>query len=166
MKITLQRGATRLAAGALLGAALGLSLAAAPAAWAQGKGHGGKEERERDRDRDRAGPRAAPSQGAYFTDAHRDAVRAYYGQQYKSGRCPPGLAKKNNGCMPPGQAKKWAMGKPLPREVVFYPVPAPVMQRIPAAPPGYRYVRVANDILLISIGTAMVVDAIQDLMRY
>jgi len=23
-----------------------------------------------------------------------------------SGRCPPGLAKKHNGCMPPGQAKK------------------------------------------------------------
>jgi hypothetical protein len=22
------------------------------------------------------------------------------------GSCPPGLAKKNNGCMPPGQAKK------------------------------------------------------------
>lgn len=27
--------------------------------------------------------------------------------QYGNGRnCPPGLAKKNNGCMPPGQAKK------------------------------------------------------------
>ncbi|RWR53174.1 excinuclease ABC subunit A [Sinirhodobacter ferrireducens] len=24
--------------------------------------------------------------------------------------CPPGLAKKNNGCMPPGQAKKWQRG--------------------------------------------------------
>ena len=25
---------------------------------------------------------------------------------YGIGGCPPGLAKKNNGCMPPGQAKK------------------------------------------------------------
>ena len=25
---------------------------------------------------------------------------------YGSGGCPPGLAKKNNGCLPPGQAKK------------------------------------------------------------
>jgi len=25
---------------------------------------------------------------------------------YGTGGCPPGLAKKNNGCMPPGQAKK------------------------------------------------------------
>ena len=29
---------------------------------------------------------------------------ALYG--YGTGGCPPGLAKKNNGCMPPGQAKK------------------------------------------------------------
>jgi hypothetical protein len=28
----------------------------------------------------------------------------YYG--YGRGGCPPGLAKKHNGCMPPGQAKK------------------------------------------------------------
>ena len=25
---------------------------------------------------------------------------------YNVGNCPPGLAKKNNGCLPPGQAKK------------------------------------------------------------
>ena len=29
--------------------------------------------------------------------------------------CPPGLAKKNNGCLPPGQAKKlYSMGQRLP----------------------------------------------------
>ncbi|MEQ7873379.1 hypothetical protein ABDK56_05170 [Sphingomonas sp. ASV193] len=27
-------------------------------------------------------------------------------QGYGVGGCPPGLAKKNNGCLPPGQAKK------------------------------------------------------------
>jgi Ni/Co efflux regulator RcnB len=32
-------------------------------------------------------------------------------------------------------------------------------------PSGYRYVRVASDILLIAAGTGMVVDAIQDLGR-
>ena len=30
--------------------------------------------------------------------------RSYVG--YGAGGCPPGLAKKNNGCLPPGQAKK------------------------------------------------------------
>jgi hypothetical protein len=30
---------------------------------------------------------------------------------YGYGRCPPGLAKKHNGCMPPGQARKLARGQ-------------------------------------------------------
>src|SRR5947209_3189440 len=30
---------------------------------------------------------------------------------YGVGRCPPGLAKKHNGCMPPGQARKLARGQ-------------------------------------------------------
>jgi opacity protein-like surface antigen len=32
------------------------------------------------------------------------AAHGYIG--YGAGGCPPGLAKKNNGCLPPGQAKK------------------------------------------------------------
>jgi hypothetical protein len=32
-----------------------------------------------------------------------------------AGNCPPGLAKKNNGCLPPGQAKKrYVVGQRLP----------------------------------------------------
>lgn len=103
--------------------------------------------------------------GRFFVERQRTEVIGYYGQQRKAGRCPPGLAKKNNGCMPPGQARKWALGKPLPGDVVFYPVPQSVVVRIGPAPAGYRYVRVANDLLLIAIGTQMVVDAIEDLMR-
>jgi len=34
-----------------------------------------------------------------------------------------------------------------------------------APPAGYKYVRVATDILLIAVGTSLVVDAIQDLGR-
>jgi Ni/Co efflux regulator RcnB len=89
----------------------------------------------------------------------------YYDTQRTAKKCPPGLAKKNNGCLPPGQAKKWHMGQPLPGEVVFYPVPNEVIVRIGLPPQGYRYVRVANDILLMAIGSRMVVDAIEDLMR-
>ncbi len=104
--------------------------------------------------------------GAYFGAPQRDAARAYYGTQYSAKRCPPGLAKKNNGCMPPGQAKKWSVGQPLPGDVIFYPVPQTVSVRIGLPPSGYRYVRVANDILMIAIGTSMVVDAIENLMQY
>lgn len=99
--------------------------------------------------------------GAYFGSPQRQAVYDYYGPDVRAGHCPPGLAKKHNGCMPPGQAKKWAMGQPL--TVSYYPVPATLVTRLGPPPAGYKYVRVASDILLIAVGTSMVVDAIQDL---
>jgi Ni/Co efflux regulator RcnB len=99
----------------------------------------------------------------YFGDQHRNVIRNYYTEQLRSGHCPPGLAKKNNGCMPPGQAKKWQVGRPLPREVIFYDLPPAVVVELGPPPSGHRFVRVASDILLIAVGTGMVVDAIQDL---
>ena len=36
------------------------------------------------------------------------------GVGYGVGGCPPGLAKKHNGCMPPGQAKKLFRGERFP----------------------------------------------------
>ena len=100
-----------------------------------------------------------------FDDHHRTLVREYYVRETQSGHCPPGLAKKQNGCMPPGQAKKWNIGHALPRDVVYYPVPQSLVVQIGQPPSGYRYVRVASDILMLAIGTGMVVDAIQDLGR-
>jgi len=37
--------------------------------------------------------------------------------------------------------------------------------RLGTPPAGYKYVRVAADILLIAVGTSMVIDAIEDLGR-
>jgi Ni/Co efflux regulator RcnB len=68
--------------------------------------------------------------------------------------------------MPPGQAKKWVIGRPLPRDVVYYDLPPAVLINIGPPPPGYRFVRVASDILMIAIGTGMVMDAINDLGGY
>lgn len=99
----------------------------------------------------------------YFNDHHRTIVREYYVDEYRSGRCPPGLAKKYNGCLPPGQAKRWIIGRPLPRDIIFYDLPDRVIRQIGYPPAGYRFVRVASDILMITIGTGMVVDAIADL---
>lgn len=96
----------------------------------------------------------------YFNDQHRTIIREYYDDQYRSGHCPPGLAKKHNGCVPPGQARKWEIGRPLPRDVIFYDVPAGMFGY---PPPGYRFVRVASDILMIAVGTGLVMDAITDL---
>jgi Ni/Co efflux regulator RcnB len=101
----------------------------------------------------------------YFGDQHRTYAQDYFREEFQRGRCPPGLAKKQNGCMPPGQAKKWTVGRPLPRDVIFHDLPPSLMGRFGPPPAGYRYVRVASDILLIAIGTGMVIDALQDLGR-
>jgi Ni/Co efflux regulator RcnB len=121
--------------------------------------HSGREQDEKRFERDNV------RVGSYFNDDHRRAARTYYVQQYPQGkRCPPGLAKKNNGCMPPGQAKKYVMGQPLARTVYWYPVPQPVVQVLPQVPYGYRYVRVGNDILLLSPESSIVVDVIAGLL--
>lgn len=101
--------------------------------------------------------------GGYFGERQRTAVYDYYGQPPRPARCPPGLAKKGNGCMPPGQAKRWAMGQPLPRDIGYRPVEADVRVRLGTPPAGYEFVRVASDILLIAVGTSMVMDAIEDI---
>lgn len=131
--------------------------------WA-GNGKPGKQAKEsksrndgrRDEGRDGRGK-------SYFNDQQRVVVRQYYEESFRSGRCPPGLAKKHNGCLPPGQAKKWVQGRPLPRDVIYYDLPPQVVVSLGVPPAGHKYVRVATDILLIAVGTGMVVDAIADL---
>jgi Ni/Co efflux regulator RcnB len=98
-----------------------------------------------------------------FDNRQRTVIYDYFGPRFRSGRCPPGLAKKQNGCLPPGQAKQWRMGYPLPQHIIFYNLPSALIGQLGYPGPGYRYVRVAADILLIAIGTGLVVDAIEDL---
>jgi Ni/Co efflux regulator RcnB len=121
------------------------------------KGDDKKSHKDKDKDRHSDGDRR------HFQPQQQVMVRDYYAEHYRGRRCPPGLAKKNNGCMPPGQAKKWRVGYQLPRDVVYYEVPAPLVVQIGPPPSGHRYVRVAGDILMLAIGTGMVVDAIADL---
>ena len=105
-----------------------------------------------------------PAPVVVIQERDRSAVYSYYRTEYASAGCPPGLAKKNNGCLPPGQAKKmWAMGQPLPVGIVYYPLPGVLLTQLTPAPSGYEYVRVANDILLMAIGTRMIAGAIADL---
>lgn len=121
--------------------------------------------RDERRDDYRAGSNVQIHVGGYFGERQRAAVYDYYGQPARPAKCPPGLAKKGNGCQPPGQAKKWRMGQPLPRDVSYRPVEADVRVRLGTPPAGHEFVRVASDILLIAVGSAMVIDAIEDLQR-
>ncbi|WP_397410279.1 RcnB family protein [Polaromonas sp.] len=102
--------------------------------------------------------------GTYFNDQQRSAAREYYVQTYSNGKkCPPGLAKKNNGCMPPGQTRNWAVGQPIPRGVTTYAVPQTVIAQLPPAPYGYRYTRIDGDIVLVQQQNNLIVDIIQGL---
>ena len=97
----------------------------------------------------------------------RAVVYQYYRTEFSAGRCPPGLAKKGNGCLPPGQAKKlWVVGQPLPPAVIYEPVPRAVVQQLAPVPPGYDYVRVDNDVLLMDMTNRMVADVVNDLNSY
>src|SRR5512146_1897345 len=137
---------------------IGGMLAAGPVlaekpSWAGG-GKGGRGERADQRDEQRGEQRnerregdaksrreghAIPP-GGHFEQRHREVVREYYTEQFRRGRCPPGLAKKHNGCMPPGQAKKWQLGEPLPRDVVYYDLPPRVVVSLGVPPAGHKYV--------------------------
>ena len=100
-----------------------------------------------------------------FGDSDRRAVQEYYQSPARGKGCPPGLAKKGNGCMPPGQARKWARGRPLPHDLVVYDLPRDLRYRLPPPPAGQRYVQLGADVLMIAVGTSMVVDAIEDMVR-
>jgi Ni/Co efflux regulator RcnB len=156
-------------------AALAVSLAVTPAAFAKNDKHEdgppghSKEHKHKDKHKgkhkDKHVTVAPVTIGGYFQEPQRVRAHDYYVAQGKRGHCPPGLAKKNNGCMPPGQAKKWNVGQPLPRDVVYYPVPQPLIVQLGAPPAGHRYVRVASDILLVTVGTMMVVDGMSGLLN-
>ena len=132
-------------------------------------GHGNKhEQRDDDRrydDRRYDDRRDDISIQLYFGNNDRRIVNEYYAPEFRAGHCPPGLAKKGNGCMPPGQAKKWRKGQPLPQGVAYYELPQDLVYRMPPPPPRHRYVRVGSDILLLSIGSGIVVDAMIDIGR-
>lgn len=163
---------------------LSLSLALHHVALAdppQGKGNGGAPgQAKKQKNQQYAGPKHADHErdsrdiadrrhdpdmhiDFHFSSNQRVVIHDYYQGQYHAGHCPPGLAKKNNGCLPPGQAKKWRKGYPLPRDVIYYDLPPIIIGRLDPPPQGYKYVRVAADILMIAIGTGMVIDAIEDL---
>ena len=104
--------------------------------------------------------------GSYFNAQNRTYVQQYYTESYgKSKRCPPGLAKKNNGCVPLGQARSWVVGQPLPRGVTVYAVPQPVIRQLPAAPYGYKYILIGGDVVLVQQQSNLIVDIIQVLLN-
>ena len=80
--------------------------------------------------------------------------------------CPPGLAKKQNGCLPPGQAKKMhrdaMIGHHVPPDAV-YAVPRDLRAQLPRQPAGYRYA-IVNDQVVVVSSRNIVVDIIRSII--
>jgi hypothetical protein len=143
--------------------AIAVGLAVSPASADKGgKGKGKGKDRdavvvvkEKDKDKDRR-------EVVVFADRDRTAVRSFWVETYGRGNCPPGLAKKNRLCLPPGQYKKrYVIGRPLPSTVVFQRLPPVLVTRLGPVPAGYEYVMVDGDIVKLAVGTRLVADAIQ-----
>lgn len=146
-------------------------------AWSQkgqehgnhGKEHGnGNAAHSAGPSQDNRGPadqqRSEPHGHFVIVDHDRSAVASYYREEFARGSCPPGLAKKDNGCLPPGQAKKmWVVDQPLAPTVVYYPLPSELFNRLTPPPPGYQYVRIDDDVLLMQTASRSIVDLVVNL---
>ena len=92
-----------------LGAMLmAVPVAADPPSWASGgKGKHGKEHGQQASDSDDRHEHHK-EHGRHFSDHDRIVVREYYQAEFRGGKCPPGLAKKNNGCLPARSGQEMA----------------------------------------------------------
>jgi len=84
---------------------------------------------------------AKPGHGQGQGNPHAHGVAGPVG--HGVGGCPPGLAKKNNGCLPPGQAKKlYGVGQRWPTSYgypwTYNQIPYDLRTRY-AFDPSYRY---------------------------
>jgi Ni/Co efflux regulator RcnB len=94
----------------------------------------------------------------YFNSDRRSLIKNYYTTSAKSGNCPPGLAKKNNGCQPPGQLKKWQRGNTLPGNAEYYDLPAALIAELGRTPEGAKIVQIGTAVLLVSIASGIILD--------
>lgn len=135
--------------------ALVLPAAAADAKNNKGHGHGKKDDVIIWNDDSGHGNKG----GKHVSSKDIDILRGYVIGQYKR-NCPPGLAKKNPPCIPPGQAKKYGAGTVLP-EGGFSLVPKDIVSLLTPPPLHGQYVRVDKNIYLINQGTRKVLEAIE-----
>src|SRR5262252_10311298 len=128
---------------------IALSLAALLGAGGAAPLHADKPDKDKGK-----GHKKGESATVVFTTEQRSAAQGWYAETYGRGNCPPGLAKKHNGCMPPGQAKKrYQVGHALPPGTHYLPPPPELQARIGKPPAGYVYVTLDGDLLKLAVGT-------------
>ena len=107
-----------------------------------------------------------PTLSMVVPERDRNAVYTYYREEVAAGRCPAGLVKKNNACGAPAPAKQaWKLDQPLPDGVAGEALPAALIAKLSPSPAGYQYLRIDNDILIVSLGARNVAALVADLSR-
>lgn len=81
--------------------------------------------------------------GVFFGDKHMTAVRKYYAEHPAS-----------------AAAAHWQIGEPLPRGAAQAAVPRGLLASLPKLPPGYRYVELGGEVVMVAAASNLVVDGI------
>ena len=115
---------------------------------------------EKDEDKHKHNSSLNKSGPSHFDDERRELVGNYYKSNQGRKACPPGLAKKGNGCLPPGQAKKWQLGHALQANTPYQSVPQEVLRLLGKPPAGEHYGMIDEDILLLADVTELVLEVI------
>jgi opacity protein-like surface antigen len=94
-------------------------------------------------------------------------AKGYVG--YGAGGCPPGLAKKNNGCLPPGQAKKlYNIGQRWPRNYGYAwnynQIPYDMRTRY-GFEPGYNYYYGDGYVYRVDPATMLISQVVSAILR-
>jgi hypothetical protein len=112
---------------------------------------------------------AKPGNGHGKGHGNPHAGHAMHGPGHVNG-CPPGLAKKGNGCLPPGQARKamWSQGYRVPvsysRWSSYNSIPSRYRSYVPYNA-NYRYVYNDNYVYAVDPKTRLVQTVIDLLNR-
>jgi hypothetical protein len=132
-----------------------------PALADKGKGHGNKDKVHHEQQHApdyRGHDDGHDAQKVYYSfwNDDRDIIKTYLRDRH----CPPGLAKKHNGCRPPGHAKVYQPGFVLGPDIHWSPLPHDLLALLHPAPRGYQYVEVDKNVYLIGEASKKIIDAV------
>jgi hypothetical protein len=92
--------------------------------------------------------------------ADRFALTAYFRGDHALGNCPDDLARTARGCE---TRPLWAIGQPLDPLATYELLPDRLIVQLESLPDGYRYVRVADHVLVMVVATRMIRADVLDL---
>ena len=86
--------------------------------------------------------------GVYLGAKHQELVRRYYAAHPVS-----------------AHAAHWKIGEPMPRDGALAGVPDELRAALPPLPPGYQYVQLDGEVVMVAIPSRMVVDGVSRATR-